>query len=61
MIDDFVRDVSHGARLLRRNPGFAAVVLATLGIAIGATARKLVVENFSWEGRLAGFDTLLAS
>ncbi len=26
---------------------------------IGATARKLVVENFSWEGRLAGFDRLL--
>jgi len=28
---------------------------------IGATARRLVVENFSWEGRLAGFDKLLAA
>lgn len=28
--------------------------------AIGAAARKRVVENFSWEGRLAGFDTLIA-
>jgi sugar transferase (PEP-CTERM/EpsH1 system associated) len=29
--------------------------------AIGAAARRRVVENFSWEGRLAGFDTLLAA
>ena len=37
LVDDFARDLKHGARLLRRNPGFAAVVLTTLAIAIGAT------------------------
>ena len=36
-LDDFVRDSSHGARLLRRNPGFTSVILITLAIAIGAT------------------------
>lgn len=37
MIDDVGRDLTHGARLLRRSPGFAAVVLTTLAVAIGAT------------------------
>jgi predicted permease len=37
LVDDFARDLKHGARLLRRNPGFTAVVLGTLAIAIGAT------------------------
>src|SRR5689334_24681647 len=36
-VDDFSRDLRHGARLLRRSPRFASVVLATLAIAIGAT------------------------
>jgi predicted permease len=35
--DDFSRDLLHGARLLRRNPGFTAIVLATLAIAVGAS------------------------
>ena len=37
LIDDFSRDLAHGARLLRRNPGFTANVLATLAIAVGAS------------------------
>jgi predicted permease len=37
LVDDFARDLKHGARLLRRNPGFSAVVVGTLAIAIGAT------------------------
>jgi predicted permease len=37
LLDDFTRDVIHSARLLRRSPVFAAVILATLAIAIGAT------------------------
>src|SRR5262245_47288361 len=37
LLDDFVRDLRHAARLLRRHPGFAAVVTSTLAIAIGAT------------------------
>jgi predicted permease len=37
LIDDFVQDLAHGARLLRRNPGFTTTVLTTFAIAIGAT------------------------
>ena len=37
LLDDFIRDLTHGTRLLRRNPGFSAIVVATLAIAIGAT------------------------
>ena len=37
LVDDFSRDLAHGARLLRRNPGFTAIVLATLAIAVGAS------------------------
>jgi hypothetical protein len=36
-IHDFRRDLTHGAWLLRRSPGFAAVVITTLALAIGAT------------------------
>jgi predicted permease len=35
-VQDFGRDLTYGARLLRRNPSFATVVLAALGISIGA-------------------------
>jgi predicted permease len=37
ILDDFSRDAAHGARLLRRNPGFAAVIVSTLAVAIAAT------------------------
>src|SRR6267378_3025828 len=36
-IDDLTRDVAYGLRLLRRSPGFSAVVLTTLAVGIGAT------------------------
>ena len=35
-IDDLSRDLKYAARSLRRNPSFAAVVLTTLAIGIGA-------------------------
>lgn len=35
-LGSFWRDVCFGARLLRRNPGFAAVVVLTLALGIGA-------------------------
>jgi predicted permease len=35
-VDGFTRDITHGARVLRRNPVFAATVLATLAISIGS-------------------------
>jgi len=36
-MEAFLRDLKHALRVLRRNPGFAATVLVTLAIAIGAT------------------------
>ena len=37
LVDEVARDMKHAGRLLRRNPGFAAVAIATLGLSIGAT------------------------
>jgi predicted permease len=37
MVEDFGRDVLHGARLLAKAPGFAAVTVLTLALGIGAT------------------------
>src|SRR5260370_17877969 len=34
----FVEDLRLAARMVRRRPGFSAVVVATLGLAIGANA-----------------------
>src|ERR1700683_3068668 len=35
-LEDLVRDLRHGMRALRRAPGFAAVVILTLALSIGA-------------------------
>ena len=45
MIDDCFRDIRHGLRLLWRNPAFAAVVLGTLGVAMGATLTMFSVVD----------------
>ena len=45
MINDCVRDVRHGLRLLWRNPAFAAIVLGTLGVAMGATLTMFSVVD----------------
>jgi len=37
ILDDLSRDLAHGIRLLRRNRGFAAVIVSTLAVAIAAT------------------------
>ena len=53
-IDDFRRDLTHGARLLRRSPGFAAVVITTLALAIGATVTVFSIVD-TWLFRPLNF------
>lgn len=49
ILDDFSRDLAHGVRLLRRNPGFAAVIVATLAVAMAATVTVFsIVDAWLW-------------
>ena len=38
LLEDSVRDLRHGVRVLRRAPGFTAAALVTLALGIGATS-----------------------
>lgn len=44
-LEDLAGDVRHGLRLLRRGPGFAAVVIVTLGVGIGANVAVFSVVD----------------
>src|SRR5262245_46477451 len=58
---DFVRDVRHGARLLRRTPGFTAIAILVLTLGIGAnTAVFSMVNALVLQPRQGRIDQLVA-
>src|SRR5687768_8895994 len=44
-LDAFFKDVRYGARMLRANPGFTAVVVLSLAVGIGANSALFSVAN----------------
>lgn len=44
-MESVLRDVRHAVRALRRNPGYAALAIATLGLGIGANTAIFAVIN----------------
>ena len=44
-LESFWQDLRYGVRMLRRNPGFTAIVVLTLAVAIGANSAIFSVVN----------------
>jgi putative ABC transport system permease protein len=44
-IADVIRDLQYAARMVRRNPGFAAAVIVSLGLGVGGTTAIFSVVN----------------
>src|SRR5262245_22066423 len=45
LVDAFVQDIRHGARLLRRNPVFGLTAALSLAIGIGASTAIFTIAN----------------
>jgi putative ABC transport system permease protein len=45
LVENAVRDVKHGFRLLKRSPGFASIAVLTIALGIGATSAIFSVIN----------------
>jgi len=45
LLETLTRDLAYAARMLRRNPGFTATVVLTLGLGIGTTTAIFTVVN----------------
>ena len=54
LADELARDLKQAGRVLRRNPGFAAVAIATLGLSIGATVVMFSITD-AWLFRPLNF------
>ena len=45
MLETLWRDLRHGARMLAKNPGFAAVAMLSIAVGVGANAAMFSVAD----------------